>query len=74
MPAVSEADPPSDADDDFDTEEGLRAREAEYEAAFNNAVRAGVPTRRSGRATAAAATAAMDAVRQREREPLPGDQ
>ena len=59
--------------DDFDTDDGLAAREAEYERMAATAVTAGVPTRRSGRAGAAAATAAMDAARGREREPLPTD-
>ena len=60
-------------DDDFDTDEGLAAQEREHERAAATAIHAGVPARRSGRAGAAAATAAIDAVRERERAPLPTD-
>ena len=59
--------------DDFDTDEGLAARDAEYERAAATAIAAGVPARRSGRAGVAAATAAMIATRDRERAPMPRD-
>ena len=58
--------------DDFDTDEGLAARDREYERMAGAAANAGVPARRSGRAGAAAGTAAMDAARAKERAPLPG--
>ena len=54
-------------DDDFDTDEGLAAREAEQEAAAQTAIAEGVPPRRSGRAGLAATTAAIDAALERER-------
>ena len=41
-------------DDDFDTDEGLAAREAEYERSAAAIAAAGVPPRRSGRAGLAA--------------------
>ena len=56
-------------DDDFDTDEGLAARNAEYA----RVAAAGVPPRRSPRAGLAATTAAIDAVLERERAPLPTD-
>ena len=60
--------PTSDAEDDFETKnEGLAARDAEYEAAVNSAVTTGVPARRSGRAGVATATAAMERWRRRAR-------
>ena len=73
VPDASEEDPPSDVDDDFDTDEGLVARDAEYERVAAAAAAAGVPARRTSRASAAAATAAMDAARERERAPMPTD-
>ena len=62
----------SDVDDDFDTDEGLAAREAEYERSAAAIAAAGVPPRRSGRAGLAASTAAADASSAMERAPLPG--
>ena len=44
----SEEEPSSDADDDFETDEGLTARDAEYERMAAAATAAGVPPRRSG--------------------------
>ena len=78
VPDGNEEEPTSDADDDFDTNdfdtaEGLAAREAEHERAAAGATAAGVPARRSGRAAAAAATAAADAAREKERAPMPTD-
>lgn len=60
-------------EDDFETDEGLAARDAEHERAAAAAGKAGVPARRSGRAGAAAATAAIAATRGAERAPLPTD-
>ena len=73
MPNENEPEPSSDVEDDFETDEGLAARDAEYARAAEVAGAAVVPVRRSRRAGAAAATAAIDAARQREREPLPRD-
>ena len=78
VPDGNEEEPTSDADDDFDTNdfdsaEGLAAREAEHERAAAGATAAGVPARRSGRTAAAAATAAADAAREKERAPMPTD-
>ena len=73
VPDGNEEEPSSDVEDDFETDEGLAARDAEYERVATAAANAGVPARRSGRAGAAAATAAMDAARGREREPMPTD-
>ena len=56
--------------DDFETDEGLAARDAEYERAYAGAIAAGVPARRSGRAGAVAATATIDVARAAERAPL----
>jgi hypothetical protein len=44
----SEEEPSSDADDDFETDEGLTARDAEYERMAAAATAAGVPPRRPG--------------------------
>ena len=74
MPDGSEAGAPSsDADDDFETDEGLTARDAEYERMAAAATAAGVPPRRSGRVGIAASTAAADASRASERAPPPTD-
>ena len=73
VPDGNAAEPSSDVDDDFDTDEGLAAREAEYERMAAAGTAAGVPARRSGRAAAAAATAAADEERERERAPMPTD-
>ena len=63
-----------DVDDEFDTDEGLAARNAEYARVADAAAAAGVPPRRSPRAGLAATTAAIDAVLERERAPaLPTD-
>ena len=70
---ANEEDPTSDVDDDFDTDEGLAARNAEYARVADAAAAAGVPPRRSPRAGLAATTAAIDAVLERERAPLPTD-
>ena len=50
VPDATEQDPSSDVDDDFDTDEGLAQRDAEYERAAAAATAAGVPARRSSRA------------------------
>ena len=61
-------------EDDFDTDEGLAARESEYARMPATTTTAGVPPRRSGRAGVAAAVAAADAARERERAPMPTDE
>jgi hypothetical protein len=71
VPDGNEAEPSSDVEDDFDTDEGLE--EAEYARMAAAGTVAGVPTRRSGRAAAAVATAAADEARERERAPMPTD-
>ena len=48
----------------YDTDEGLAAREREYERLAAAATAAGVSPRRSARAGVAAANAAMDAARE----------
>ena len=58
----------ADVDDDFDTDEGLTAAEAEHEAVAQAAMAAGVPPRRSPRAGLAATTAAIDTTLAKERE------
>ena len=73
VPDASEEDPSSDVDDDFDTDEGLAQRDAEYERMAAIGAAAGVPARRSSRAGAAAAATAMEAARQKERAPMPTD-
>ena len=77
VPDGNEAEPSSDVEDDFDTDEGLAAQEAEeaeYARMAAAGTVAGVPTRRSGRAAAAVATAAADEARERERAPMPTDE
>ena len=50
VPDGNEEEPSSDVEDDFETDEGLAARDAEHERAATAAGKAGVPARRSGRA------------------------
>ena len=71
VPDGNEAEPSSDVDDDFDTDEGLAAREAEYERMAAAGTAADVPARRSGRAAAAAATNRPQRRMKRERGSVP---
>ena len=73
VPNETEDDPSSDVDDDFDTVEGLAAREVEYQRTAAAATAAGVPPRRSSRTSLVASTAAADAARRAERAPLRAD-
>ena len=56
---------------DFDTDEGLAARDQEYARLAAATAAAGASPRRSVRAGVALATAAMDAAHEVERAPLP---
>ena len=74
VPDGHEEEPPTVADfDDFDTADGLAAREAEWLVREGGAVAAMAPVRRTTRAAAATSTAAIDAARAAERAPMPED-